>query len=209
MGNEGSSSSDSGSVGACSGTDCGVGCGARDGTESLMDVGTGFRAGAVCSSSVESAEEGAGVSSSAECFPVVHGAMARNSSNVRTRGLQHFQPTSIVLVKPRCDGDNRNGRADTFLPFVEDGRSGMVGARLFRISELFAATFMNTFLRHHGKSLVAGLEAVYWTKSVGSIPSTQRIRIPMWKAVSLRAAETRRSFHSASLFHRQSSRVTP
>ena len=33
-----------------------------------------------------------GVSSTVECLPVVHGGMVRNSSKVRTRGLQHFQP---------------------------------------------------------------------------------------------------------------------
>lgn len=33
-----------------------------------------------------------GVSSTVECLPVVHGGMFKNSSNVRTRGLQHFQP---------------------------------------------------------------------------------------------------------------------
>jgi hypothetical protein len=27
-----------------------------------------------------------------ECLPVVHGGIERNSSKVRTRGLQHFQP---------------------------------------------------------------------------------------------------------------------
>lgn len=37
---------------------------------------------------------GAGVSSTAECFPLVQGGMERNSSKVRTRGLQHFQPSS-------------------------------------------------------------------------------------------------------------------
>lgn len=26
------------------------------------------------------------------CLPVVHGGIERNSSKVRTRGLQHFQP---------------------------------------------------------------------------------------------------------------------
>lgn len=35
---------------------------------------------------------GAGVSSTVEWVPVVQGGMARNSSKVRTRGLQHFQP---------------------------------------------------------------------------------------------------------------------
>lgn len=37
---------------------------------------------------------GAGVSSTAECLPLVQGGMERNSSKVRTRGLQHFQPIS-------------------------------------------------------------------------------------------------------------------
>jgi hypothetical protein len=32
------------------------------------------------------------VSSTVECLPVVHGGMVKNSSNVRTRVLQHFQP---------------------------------------------------------------------------------------------------------------------
>lgn len=35
---------------------------------------------------------GCGVSSTVECFPVVQGGIERNSSKVRTRGLQHFQP---------------------------------------------------------------------------------------------------------------------
>ena len=35
---------------------------------------------------------GTGVSSTVECLPVVHGGMERNSSKVKTRGLQHFQP---------------------------------------------------------------------------------------------------------------------
>lgn len=29
------------------------------------------------------------------CLPVVQGGMARNSSKVRTRGLQHFQPIFV------------------------------------------------------------------------------------------------------------------
>lgn len=32
-----------------------------------------------------------------ECLPVVHGGIARNSSNVRTRGLQHFQPDHLSV----------------------------------------------------------------------------------------------------------------
>jgi hypothetical protein len=42
----------------------------------------------------EGTGRGAGVSSTVECLPVVHGGMERNSSKVRTRGLQHFQPVA-------------------------------------------------------------------------------------------------------------------
>jgi len=35
---------------------------------------------------------GAGVSSTVLCLPVVQGGISMNSSKVRTRGLQHFQP---------------------------------------------------------------------------------------------------------------------
>ena len=61
----------------------------------LVDAGTseiGFSRG---SSSGRTSFVGcAGVSSTVECFPVVHGGISRNSSKVRTRGLQHFQPKS-------------------------------------------------------------------------------------------------------------------
>ena len=33
-----------------------------------------------------------GVSSTVECLPVVQGGIVRNSSKVRTRGLQHLHP---------------------------------------------------------------------------------------------------------------------
>ena len=48
------------------------------------------------SSSVGWTCSGLGVSSTVECLPVVHGGMLRNSSKVSTRGLQHFQPDSMV-----------------------------------------------------------------------------------------------------------------
>ena len=48
------------------------------------------------SSSVAWTCSGLGVSSTVECLPVVQGGMLRNSSKVSTRGLQHFQPESIV-----------------------------------------------------------------------------------------------------------------
>jgi hypothetical protein len=48
---------------------------------------------------------GAGVSSTVECLPVVHGGMARNSSKVKTRGLQHFQPGKLcVRLEVNCSG---------------------------------------------------------------------------------------------------------
>ena len=40
-----------------------------------------------------------GVSSTVECFPVVHGGIERNSSKVKTRGLQQSQP-EVVRVSP-------------------------------------------------------------------------------------------------------------
>jgi len=43
---------------------------------------------------------GLGVSSTSACLPVVHGGMSRNSSKVRTRGLQHFQPTTAISDGP-------------------------------------------------------------------------------------------------------------
>ena len=33
-----------------------------------------------------------------ECLPVVQGGIERNSSKVKTRGLQHFQPGVFVLA---------------------------------------------------------------------------------------------------------------
>ena len=44
---------------------------------------------------------GFGVSSTVECFPVVHGAIERNSSKVKTRGLQHFHPVALSGVSKR------------------------------------------------------------------------------------------------------------
>lgn len=44
---------------------------------------------------------GGGVSSIVECLPVVQGGIDRNSSKVRTRGLQHFQPIhSAISLRP-------------------------------------------------------------------------------------------------------------
>lgn len=65
----------------------------------FTEVGEGTSGAFVCGG-------GAGVSSTAECLPLVQGGMERNSSKVRTRGLQHFQPIScsqsrgIYLQRP-------------------------------------------------------------------------------------------------------------
>jgi hypothetical protein len=92
----GSSSSDSGG-GAGEALGFGVACavgnrGAGAGSDSSSDprltwvsLGT---SGALTGS-------GLGVSSTSECLPFVQGSIARNSSNVKTRGLQHSQPSEL------------------------------------------------------------------------------------------------------------------
>jgi hypothetical protein len=52
---------------------------------------------------------GAGVSSTVEWCPVVQGGMERNSSKVRTRGLQHFQPRGRDVSVEK--GSERGGQA--------------------------------------------------------------------------------------------------
>lgn len=94
IGSEGLSESDSGSGVAArgdgtAGTACGNLLGARVSAGCVCLTGTG--AGA---SFAGTSFSGAGVSSTVECLPVVQGEISRNSSNVRTRGLQHFQPSS-------------------------------------------------------------------------------------------------------------------
>lgn len=58
-------------------------------------VGLGVLSGSIWGASF--AASGASVSSTVECFPVVHGGMLRNSSKLRTRGLQHFHPVVAKL----------------------------------------------------------------------------------------------------------------
>lgn len=81
----GSSDSDSGG---------GAGVLARDGAATAAVEEIGFGGGGTGRLSSEGAGGGAvvGVSSIVECLPVVQGGMARNSSNVKTRALQHFHP---------------------------------------------------------------------------------------------------------------------
>ena len=92
----GSSSSDSGGGGGF----VAVGSGATTGPRGFSDRGViGFTVGAGLS--VTSCPPGffsmVGGISVVECLPVVQGGMERNSSNVRTRGLQHFQPVLYIV----------------------------------------------------------------------------------------------------------------
>jgi len=96
---DGSSDSDSGG-GAGDRVGVGTAIGARGLEGSSVDpepfVATSVGFGAVgagrLSAGGEGTGAGAGVSSTVECLPVVHGGIERNSSKVRTRVLQHFQP---------------------------------------------------------------------------------------------------------------------
>ena len=76
--------------------------------------------------------------------------MERNSSKVRTRGLQHFQPSEEVLVTVNIFDNGMKGRADTFLPFMEDGRSRVVDTVFLGICKSSATAFMNTLVGHFG-----------------------------------------------------------
>ena len=91
----GSSSSDSRAGGGGVAVDRGVAIGAR---EEADDSGGGLivkDAAKLASGWVFSIAGGLSV---VECFPVVQGGMERNSSKVRTRGLQHFQPVEVSIV---------------------------------------------------------------------------------------------------------------
>jgi hypothetical protein len=100
----------------------------------------------------------AGVSTTVACWPVAQGGIERNSSNVRTRVLQHFQPVSGVSKD--CFSDVSEGwSADTFLPFMKDGRSWMMKTIFVDICEDFATATAHTFLSHDDRSLpVSSLE---------------------------------------------------
>ena len=119
-----------------------------------MELETASRGGGAVPSAVEDvgAGAGAGVSSTAECFPVVHGGIERNSSKVRTRGLQHFQPGQGKKVSRGLSVDItwEEGRAGTFLPLMENGRARMVDAGFFGVGERFATAFMDAFEGHCG-----------------------------------------------------------
>lgn len=88
---EGSSSSDSGGGGGGVATVWGAATGCRVGNE-VSCVGAGGLV-TVAVDSVPCFFSTSGGMSVVLCLPVVQGGMERNSSKVRTRGLQHFQPS--------------------------------------------------------------------------------------------------------------------
>ena len=69
------------------------------------------------------------MSSNVECFPVVHGGIERNSSNVKTRGLQHFQP---YTVKSAMAHAKVAGLLTHLLAFMEFGWSSFVSQSVSR-----------------------------------------------------------------------------
>lgn len=97
---DGSSDSDSGGAGLAV-FDGGVMAGGSPGCDTLrllvatVTLGAGRSGSALPASDVVAAgflDSVVGVSSMVECLPVVQGGMTRNSSKVKTRGLQHFHP---------------------------------------------------------------------------------------------------------------------
>lgn len=87
---DGSSSSDSGGGGGGVAIVCGAAIGALPGTgASIFDGVTTFADEPVSVPCFFSTSGGISV---VLCLPVVQGGIVRNSSNVSTRGLQHFHP---------------------------------------------------------------------------------------------------------------------
>lgn len=145
---DGSSSSDSGGGGGAVGAGCGV-SGARVGVVDDDDTASA----SLEARELASLESGAaffsisGGRSVVLCLPSVHGAISRNSSKVRTLGLQHFQPR-IVSDSPIYFHITDWITITTFLPLVEDWRTRMVHAHLVRIGIQLAATLVDTLLSH-------------------------------------------------------------
>ena len=92
MGRLGSSLSESGETGGGVGTGWGAEMGARDEAADVSGVGVESVAAELGSGWDFSRAGGRSV---VECLPVVQGGIDRNSSKVRTRGLQHFQPIGL------------------------------------------------------------------------------------------------------------------
>ena len=136
----GSSESDSGGGGAAA---AGLRTAAADGGFATRGA-AGRRVGGSAAAGL-GFSGGLGVSSIAECLPVVQGGMERNSSNVRTRGLQHCQPVpSQFAYQGVC-----RLKTLAFLALVEDRRAGMVDAwRHIFVSEDFPTALVHALQRH-------------------------------------------------------------
>ena len=80
---------------------------------------------------------------------MVHGGIDRNSSKVKKRGLQHFQPiqTSQSWIYRWLLWKTKR-RADTFLALMEYRRAWVIDAFLVRVGEGFAAGLVHTLLSH-------------------------------------------------------------
>ena len=124
-----------------------AGCGAETGAREASGVAvTGLAIGASsktspCFFSI------CGGRSVVECLPVVQGGIVRNSSKVRTRGLQHFQPRNNDGQSTRFPCIAMESSL-TLLPLMEDRRTWMVLAFLLRICVHLPTGLMNTFLCH-------------------------------------------------------------
>ena len=94
IGIEGSSESDPGDTG--DGAAVGAGWARATGKSWMLPlVAIAFSGGGTSSGTLDGGDGSSlGVSSTVEWCPVVHGGIERNSSNVKNRGLQHFQPVS-------------------------------------------------------------------------------------------------------------------
>lgn len=146
---EGSSESDSGSGGYRASSGAGRDTRGPGKLKTLPLVAMGFAEGGASSGDSDGrGGSGFGVSSMVECFPVVQGSIERNSSNVKNRGLQHFQPiygVSQCLLDPYRP---LRGRPDTFLSFMKYRWSRMVDAFFFRICKSLSTPLVHTVLGH-------------------------------------------------------------
>ena len=145
MAASGSSESVSGGAGDAEGRTFGCAVGNRAAGCAVsrpVPSAVGFKVGA----SFVPCGSGLGVSSTVECLPVVQGGISRNSSNVNTRGLQHFQPvTKVVSTEvPIYVADS----GATFLPLVEFWRARMVDAVFILVCEGLSTTLVDALLCH-------------------------------------------------------------
>lgn len=80
--------------------DCGAAIGAREGVDAASEAECTVEDRMGASEAAVDFFTICGGWSVVECFPVVHGGMERNSSKVRTRGLQQLQPVRKIKFNP-------------------------------------------------------------------------------------------------------------